>query len=163
MKTHLFLSGIVVAATALTAAQAMAERGQQGHHRMNDVSFTELDADGDGEITRTEMTAFGEARATERFQETDTDGDGALSQAELQAAMAKKAEERATQMIKQMDKNDDGQLTQDEMKPPRRAGRMFNRMDADGSGGISQEEYDEARSHMKNRKHRRGDKAGDKN
>lgn len=107
--------------------------------------FDTLDANGDGQLTQAELSAHGEAR----FAAADGNGDGALSLEELQAMRMKGAEKRAARMMKHLDANEDGQLTQDEMKSGRRGGdraaRMFQHADADGDGAISKEEFDTAK------------------
>ena len=148
MKRTTFIAAIVAAAVGLTTLSAMArERGPD---------FATLDADGNGEVTLSELQARGDAR----FETADTDGDGFLSLAELEAAGQERAGDRAARMLERMDANDDGKLSADEMKSPRRdPARMFDRIDADGSGGISEEEFQEARAKMEER--RGGKKRGD--
>ena len=148
MKRTTFIAAIVAAAVGLTTLSAMArERGPD---------FATLDADGNGEVTLSELQARGDAR----FETADTDGDGFLSLAELEAAGQERAGDRAARMLERMDAIDDGKLSADEMKSPRRdPARMFDRIDADGSGGISEEEFQEARAKMEER--RGGKKRGD--
>jgi len=71
--------------------------------------FSEIDADGDGELSREEMRAAHEARRAERFAEQDTNGDGALSESEVEGS-------RLARHFSRIDANDDGQLTPDELK-----------------------------------------------
>ncbi len=141
MKRTTFIAAIAAAAVGLTTLSAMArERGPD---------FATLDADGNGEVTLSELQAGGEAR----FETTDTDGDGFLSLTELEAATQARASERAARMMERMDANDDGKLSAEELKNPRRdPSRMFERLDADGSGGISEEEFQEARAKMQERR-----------
>ena len=145
MKRTTFIAAIAAAAIGVTTLAAMArERGPD---------FSALDADGNGEVTLSEMQARGEAR----FTAADTDGDGFLSMAELESADHEQASKRAERMMSRMDANDDGKLSADEMKHPRRdPARFFERMDADNSGGISEAEFQEARAKMQERRGGKG-------
>ncbi|SEI82809.1 EF hand [Cribrihabitans marinus] len=136
-----FMTGIVLAAAALTATEALAH-GPGGGQRM---SFEQLDADSDGQISQAEL----QAQRTERFRAADTDGDGKLSAAEIEAHAQSRASERAGQMLERFDANKDGMLDQSELPQPRRAGRFFDRVDTDGDGAISKAEYAEARDRMR--------------
>ena len=57
------------------------EGGQRG------AVFEKIDADSDGQITKTELEAMGAAR----FARLDTDGDGFITQAEVEAKQAERA------------------------------------------------------------------------
>lgn len=72
MKNVTFISAIVMSAVAITGTSVLAA----GPGGREPVSFQELDADGDGQVTQQEM----EAHRTARFTEADTNGDGMLSQ-----------------------------------------------------------------------------------
>ncbi|MFL4470616.1 EF-hand domain-containing protein [Tateyamaria armeniaca] len=148
MKRTTFITVIAAAAIGMTTLSAMA--------RDAGPDFSTLDADGNGEVSLAELQARGEAR----FEAADTDGDGFLTQAELEAAGRERAGDRAARILARMDANDDGKLSPDEMKGPRRdPGRLFERIDADNSGGISPEEFEEARARMQER--RGGKRHGD--
>lgn len=151
MKRSVLLTGLVILSTTVAAGAALAQR--PGDMRGKMMSFEEFDADGNGEITETEMTTYRETR----FTRTDTNGDGVLSTEEIVAAGQQRMQERAAYMIERYDTNADGALSLDEM-PERgkgkRAGKMFDRIDADDSGSISKAEYDAAMEHRKGRKHR---------
>ena len=150
-----------LAALALTGATALEAR--EGHGPMRDMSFADIDGDGDGQITRDEMQAM----ARSRFATADADGDGKLTAAEIEAHAAKRAAERAARMVERFDTDGDGAVSFDEM-PHReaRAGRGFDRMDADDNGTISQDEFDTAKARMAERMQRHGmrhGKSGDDN
>lgn len=98
--------------------------------------FTELDVNGDGQITQAEM----DAHRTARFAEIDADGDGAVSAAELRAASERKKEARLERMIERFDKDGDGKLSQAEM-PTRDRGGIMERMDSNSDGVLDAEEY----------------------
>lgn len=156
MKRAVLISGVTALALALGAGVASAKGfgGKGGHHgpRMN---FEQVDANGDGMITKEELAAHAQAR----FTETDTNGDGNLSAEELAAASERAKEERVQKMIERRDTNNDGVLSFDEMKPSEdRTAKMFERLDTDGDGSISQAELDEMKD---KRKGKRGNKDKD--
>lgn len=108
-------------------------------------SFGDLDADGNGEITRPEF----EAMRTARFRQADADSDGKLTLDEMQAQARGIAEARAATMLKWLDADGDGALSAEEVPQHRGPGvEMLMRIDADGSGGISQAEFDAAKDRM---------------
>ncbi len=145
MKNKTFISAIVVAAVAVSGTSALAKGPR--------VTFEELDIDGDGQVTLTEITAH----RMKNFTSADTDGDGKLSVEEMQASAQVKASERVTKMFERHDANSDGFLSEDELPKPRRASKMFERIDADGNGSISEQEYADAKDRM-GRKHKRHQK-----
>ena len=144
MKAPIFMTGIICAALAISAVDASAKPGE--HKRPN---FSEMDADGSGEITLDEL----QARMQARFDAADTDNDGALSQAEVEAAAVERTKKRVAKMFERRDADGDGSLSLEESQGRRDPARFFARMDADNSGGISEEEFTDARKKM--RKHRR--------
>ena len=79
-------------------------------------AFSEVDANGDGSVTREEMAAFRENRSTARFTSADTDGDGLLSATELSAMAEARTENRTARMIERLDSDADGMLSMDEME-----------------------------------------------
>jgi hypothetical protein len=114
---------LISSATALLMAGgiAVAAPGDRGMR---------ADTDGDGAISRSEMTASLNAR----FTKMDVNGDGQLSKEDRDA---KKAERFA-----KMDANGDGELTEAEMTAARaaRKSERFARTDTDGNGKLSQAE-----------------------
>lgn len=128
------LAGTGMQGVAQGMADAMAGKGAR-------PSFTELDADGDGKLTRAEMENHRKAR----FAAADTDGDGKLSRAELDARMAERQAEMREKMLDRMigwrDVDGDGSLSAEELQ--RGDGmRMFSRMDRDRDGSVSAEEFE---------------------
>lgn len=150
MKHTGFIAGIAITAMTVStlAAFADSDQGRKG----SKMTFEQLDANGDGELTKAEL----ESQKADRFAKIDTNGDGALSAEELQAKAQKKSSERVTKMMQRYDANGDGVLSPDEMPKPRHAGKMFDRIDADGSGTISQDEFDTAKAQMKERGKKKG-------
>lgn len=148
------LGGAIILGAALQGAHA---EDRQGKRHANMPGFEQLDANGDGQISREEMTAF----RSGHFSEVDTDGDGKLSREEILAQAAKRAETRVDAMIKRLDSDGDGMISPEEKT--RMAGdmgqKMFERADADKDGMISKDEFDTAKKRMKDRKghHRKGD------
>lgn len=108
------------------------------------MSFDMLDANGDGVLSGSELTAPREAR----FAATDTDGDGSLSRAEIDAMAGQIAAAQVDRMIARHDSNGDGAISRAEMQDAgegrgaRRAERMLSRLDTDGDGRISRAEFD---------------------
>lgn len=154
MKSSKFITAIVLSAVAVTGTTVLAA----GPEDREPVSFQELDANNDGQVTQEEMLAH----RNQRFTQADTDGDGQLSVEEMQAAAQQRANDKVTRMFEKHDANSDGFLSDDELPKPRRADKMFDRMDADNSGGISEQEYADARDKM-GRHHKKRAKAGSDN
>ena len=145
MKKAAYMTGLFVAAAALTATGAVAF-GPGGGGPMERPSFKTLGTDGDGQITLPEIEAMGMAR----FAGADADGDGMLSLAELEAHAQQRAASRAALMIERFDKDGDGALSVVELpKPGKGMGRMIEHFDTDDSGGISEEEFAAASEKMK--------------
>lgn len=149
MKSSYFIGGVIVAALSVTAMSASAKGNGEGRKmRGPQVTFEQLDTNGDGFVTAEEMQAHAESR----FMALDTDGDGAVSLEEMKAKFAqgqgdkKKGERGAKKMEKmfsKMDANGDGKLTADEMKPKGdRHTKMIERLDTDKDGKISKAEFD---------------------
>ena len=148
MNSTKFISAVVLAAVAVTGTSVAAAGGKD----RQPVSFQELDANGDGQVTREEM----QARRAERFTKADANGDGQLSVEEMQAAGQQKVNDRVTKMFERNDANKDGFLSPDELPKPRRADKMFDRMDADSDGAISEQEFADAKEKMG--RHKKGAK-----
>lgn len=153
MKRALILTGVLAATISATAISAQARGFGPGGPQP--LSFSELDTNGDGQVTAAELEALGQ----KRFEQSDTDGDGFVTLEEMKANMLKQAEERfekhGAKMLERKDANGDGKLSFEEMSPNEtRKEKMFGHMDANGDGAISEAEFDEARAKM--RDHRKG-------
>ena len=108
-------------------------RGERRLERMTAI-FDEVDANGDGEITKEEADA---ARET-RFNAIDANADGAVDAEEL---VAYRLQQRAERRIARLDENNDGVLQIDELPmrtPP------FERFDLDENGVVTKTELQAA-------------------
>lgn len=147
MKHTTFIAAIIGAAVSITGTTVLAERAGADDHKR--PSFSDLDANADGQITLEEMQARGAAR----MAEIDTDSDGFFSEDEAVAAATARAKERHARMVERLDADKDGKLSLEEMKPKGdRGAKMFERADADKSGGISEAEFTEMTKKMEQRK-----------
>lgn len=159
MKNGMILAGLGAAILAGAAGQGIAQDMQKAMGHGMRPGFEELDADGDGKVTRDEMQAHMQAR----FGAADTDGDGKLSRAELSARIeARQAERRERRLDRMFDRHDtdgDGALSMDEMRGDR-AGPMFSRLDADDDGAVSKEEFERMRERHRGYSKGRGGERG---
>ncbi len=149
MITRMMLTGLTVAVLGLSTA-AMAQDGpEMGPMPLFD--FAAMDADKDGKITQSELTAFRTAKATA----ADTNADGKLDQSELVAMqvamMTDHATDRAARMIDHLDTDGDAALSIAEMAAKPMHARLFDRIDADRDGAITEVEVDAARAKMAER------------
>lgn len=115
------------------------------------------DLDGNGEVTRAEFMAAGDAR----FAAADADFDGQLTREEMRTLRDNERNDNARRHFAKIDANDDGVVTEEEMlaaanaRTERREDRreeMKARIDTDGDGEISKAERDAARDAMKERR-----------
>ncbi len=96
--------------------------------------FSRLDADKDGNISKSE---FIEAQMA-RFKRLDVDGDGAVSKEEWGARRANANPERVQRAFERFDRNGDGKISAEEWAS---AGeRVFVRADRDRDGFLSENE-----------------------
>lgn len=131
-KTTMILSSVLVlslgAASLASAAGMQHGKGKgMGPRGMNiEQMFENLDTNKDGQLTKEEIQAAGQAR----FKAMDTDGDGFLSADELTAAAEKRAAERqakrgdrTAKMLEKLDADNDGKLSFEEMDAGKGKGR----------------------------------------
>lgn len=170
-------AALALAMAIPVVSQAAAGKAGPGAHL-----FQQADKDGDGFVSKAEMTAASEAR----FTQADADGDGVLTKDEMEAAhekMRQKFDARRgdpAERFAKADADGNGKLTLDEMKaaaaarmtengkgeelPARHTARMekfFNAADADGDGALTQEEMQTAHEKMQKRFGEKKGKRGD--
>ena len=152
-------AGLAVASAA--NAQAPAQQPKQvskaDFTKTVDSRFASLDANHDGQLDRTEVTAaqartLQQAQAMEQqrleaeFKKLDTNHDNALSLAEFKAAAPTvRTSETPDQMIAQFDSNKDGKISGAEYRAPQLA--RFDKADTNHDGVITAAEFEAARSH----------------
>jgi len=99
----------------------------------------ELDTDGDGKVSKEEITV---AR-TAKFQEADANSDGQLTQAELEAFKAAEKERREAERKKKkfeaLDADGNGSASLEEFLAARP--EAFDRMDRNDDGFLSEDDY----------------------
>lgn len=142
-------------ALGVTAAEA---RGFGQKH----PQFSEVDADGNGQISQTEL----EAIAANRFNEADANADGFLDADEMKAQLQQMADkmpenpngngrsERMMEhmgdfmdrMIARVDENEDGKISLEEITAMQR-GMVFADIDSNEDGAISEMEWHVAVDH----------------
>ncbi len=131
-KILLGATALVLAAAA--AGTALAERGDgpggPGLQRL----FEEIDADGDGAVTRAEANRFRETR----FAGADADASGGLSLAEFQDLWVEMLRDRVADRFQRLDADGDGTVSPVEFERPLE--RMFGRLDENGDGAVTQAE-----------------------
>jgi len=138
--------------------QGPMDMGPMGMGGMDDMQgrglrfdFAAADADGDGKVTKDELTAYRQTM----MSGIDADGDGMISTEELaahmKARMDTQIDERAKARVASQDLNGDGKLSAEELMAPPMPTRMFDRLDSDGDGAISQDELQQARARMMDR------------
>ncbi|WP_157946944.1 EF-hand domain-containing protein [Thalassobius sp. I31.1] len=162
--TRLWATTGAIALGLMITAVGPAAAGPHGDREP--VAFSDIDANGDGEITAEEFVTFRTAKRTARFEETDTNNDGLLSEEEIKEAGGRRAARRASRMMDRFDANDDGLLSMDEM--PTHGGRgdrggngdaresFMERFDEDNNGSINEAEFEAAKEHMQERRGRHG-------
>ena len=156
MKKRMIAGSILVVAALAAAGATLADQrggmGQMhGEGRMGQLSFAELDADGNGLFSPEDMAA----RADARFAELDANGDGQVLREEFLAHAAARASDRAGEMFDRLDADGDGVLSRDAIEavggPGRGVERMISRFDADNDGALSEAEFDTAMANMRER------------
>ncbi len=145
---YMALAALVAAGAASTAEARPGMGGMHGWH-LGGMSFAELDADGDGQITAEEYAA---ARAAQ-LEGLDANGDGLISAEEIADYQLRLAEAairaRAERLVEMLDVNGDGLLDAAELAASPRPVVMlrlpaFERLDADGDGVVTEAEFEAA-------------------
>lgn len=132
-KLLMTLSAFGMLAAAGTAAQA---EGSVSGPKL--LPFAQIDADGDGFLTREEVRKAREAR----FAKFDANGDGKAEASEIDAAIMKRLEKRKVKIryriLGRLDANGDGVIDKEEYMNAYM--RMFSRADRNGDGRIDRRE-----------------------
>ena len=148
----LTIAALLGVSAATLAFAAAAQGGPRGAEHM---PLDKIDTNGDGNITKDEITAS----KAERFANADANGDGGVTQAEFEAfAEAERAERQAARrdrMFARLDADGDGVITVAEhaAHANERMERRFAKVDTDGDGVITQAERDAARAERQTRRH----------
>ena len=120
----------------LFVSTADARQNEMGGHGAR-PAFSELDANGDGEVSVEEFDAFRAAK----FAEADTNGDGVLSPDEMIARMeAQRVEKMRARMLERFDTDGNGTISPEEMAAKGHSD-MIQKLDKDGNGTISEQEF----------------------
>lgn len=166
--TNIFIAGLAASGILVgTVSIAAADGGREGGHwhkrhhggwgmMADPISFEQLDADGNGEISKEEF----DARYSAWIKAVDTNGDGMLQKEELEAHVMEQVqamvEKKSEAMFNRLDSDGDGAVSdaelQEKMGKSRNEDRMFDRLDSDDSGTVSAEEFESALSKMDGRR-----------
>lgn len=149
---------IAAALSALACGNAIAQQPVQqpvqqapgmqrsGYIQQMDTEFRRRDADGDGRITRAEMTTFeldlaiatARTQNAELFTRLDTDRNGTISQVEFAALVGGVQTPDVTPLMQRFDGNRDQAVTLVEYRAATLAN--FDRLDTDLDGVVTQAE-----------------------
>jgi Ca2+-binding EF-hand superfamily protein len=109
--------------------------GRHGHGHYGGPGFFEAyDANGDGRLTEAEIEEVRQSRLTE----FDQDGDGSLSLEEYQALWMDAMRERMVDRFQSHDDDGDGMVTSEEFAEP--FGRIVSRLDRNDDGEVTADE-----------------------
>lgn len=126
---------ILAAAMGLVSAAAMAT-AQEPYVPYASKSFDRVDKDKNGEVSADEL----KSAAERRFLRIDTDKNGEVSAAEIDASLQKIVEQRRNRVLKAMDADGNGSISNAEVG--QFVDDLIKEADADGNGGVT---LDEAR------------------
>lgn len=154
------------AASSTTGHQTGNCGGTTGTAKFQEDLFKSIDSDGDGNISKDELTSAlsstddgGDSSIDidDLLSQLDSDGSGGISQSELSAAMPPPpppggmggpggAGGSSEDLLSSLDTNGDGVISADELAAASssddsdKLSELFSKLDADGSGGISSDE-----------------------
>ncbi len=145
MTIHLKLLLVaILAATPMTAALGH-DQGKSAMKALIAEQFAAADADGDGQVSRSEI--YDERKS--RFATTDSNNDGAISATELDTALAVWRLPRLTKRLALMDTDGNGSVDIEEFA---RHDRWLHRLDKNHDGAIDRDEIKSAGRHFKHHK-----------
>ncbi len=152
--TTLITAATVAGIGASLINPAYALGGQSGPKGLR-INFENVDLNGDGKITQQEISQHRAAK----FAAQDTDGDGYLSRAEISAAVLervqKNMDKRLNRMFDRRDTDGDGMISLAELAGGRdRAAKLFERLDTDGDGAISAVDLDAMKKRLGKGRHK---------
>lgn len=138
----------MIAGIALGVSSAYAgPEPQQGgmHGPLEERMFSEVDANSDGAISRTEFDQF-QAR---QFKRMDTDGDGRITREEMEAGHKNMQQKRSgtthlDQRFSAADANHDGGLDRSEAQMMPMLTAYFDEVDKNKDGKVTRQEYFDA-------------------
>lgn len=122
------------------SADELPMRGMKGKGRRG-PDFAQMNKDSDAAFIGHGRPMFGEGRHGKRptFAELDTNGDGMLSPSELAAQMKERLGQRPNRpTFEELDENSDGVLTKNELCRPLL--ERFQQFDKDNSGTLTKDE-----------------------
>lgn len=147
----LMASVVTITGVSFALADDRGGRGERAEQR-----FERLDTDSSGGVTFIEF----QAPMLERFNEADADDNGLISAEEITEALdSRRAERAANRMIDRFDIDGDEQVSADELM--RMQEKMFALADRDDSGEVTQDEL--PRRFAGGHGFGRGDRGGDRN
>ena len=143
------VAAIALGAFALASASqadAASWRSKHGVGAEMIPDFSELDTNGDGQLSREEFDARGQSW----FASADADGDGMLSAEELNAKFAEAIEkaiaDRSAKAVERLDGDGNGMLSYEEFQAQAGKRDIFGRLDLDEDGMVSESEFENAKS-----------------
>jgi Ca2+-binding EF-hand superfamily protein len=142
MKTHTKIAIIagVAAIGAASIAGAVNARGGFGHHGgpwgggRAMMMMEQFDADGDGKLTQAEIDGV----VRSRLAAADSDGDGQLNLDEFQPLLVEIMRPRIVDSFQFLDDDGDAAITLEEIERP--LGRMVGHLDRNDDGEITEDE-----------------------
>lgn len=159
MKKAIFLSAASAVLLAAGVAQAVGPRGHHGHAG-GGIMLKAADANGDEAVTQEEAVSLQQ----EMFAWMDRNGDQVLDDADQSPVMqrlkamradSEDGDEPRRQRDREIDANDDGQVTWAEFSAHHQA--RFAEMDANSDGQVTMEEAKENMPDRRKRHMKRGD------
>jgi Ca2+-binding EF-hand superfamily protein len=131
----LMTTGAVALGAAALAGATLADRRHHGRgHQGAEWLFESFDANGDGRLTQIEIDEVRQGR----LHEFDADNNGSLSLDEYQALWMSVMRERMVDRFQAHDDDGDGQITVEEFAEP--FDRMVSRLDRNDDGELTEDE-----------------------